>query len=208
MITLPQFTPASWYWATADGRIYSSASAAIVPSTNTDYTAWLAAGHAATVWPKDASGAQSGAALDEVLTSFGLPASSPPTAPQLIAYAEAKQVALCDGGITVNVGTASTPDEVNVASDVKGRSLVTGAVQIVGLASQAGQAAPTFNWINDGGVQLMLTSAQMMKIGLTLGTFVQATYTALGTVLAAISAGTITTTAQIDAATAWPATVY
>ena len=108
----------------------------------------------------------------------------------------------------MNVGTASTPDEVNVASDVNGRSLVSGSVQLVGLASSSGQPAPSFNWINDGGVQLMLTSAQMMKIGLSLGTFVQATYTALGTVLAAISAGTITTTAQIDAATAWPATAY
>ena len=130
-----------------------------------------------------------------------------PTAAQLVSYASSKQVALRDGGITVNVGTASTPDEVNVASDVNGRSLVTGSVQLVGLASANGQPAPTFPWINDGGTQLMLTSAQIMTIGYKLSSFIQATYNALGAVLAAIANGTITTTAQIDAA-AWPTTAY
>ncbi len=130
-----------------------------------------------------------------------------PTQAQLAAYASSKQAALRDGGITVNVGTASTSDEVNVASDVNGRSLVSGSVQLIGLASSSGQPAPTFNWINDGGTQLTLTSAQMMTIGLTLGNFVQATYTALGTVLAAIANGTLTSTAAIDAA-AWPKTSF
>ena len=128
-----------------------------------------------------------------------------PSKAQLTTYANAKQAALRDGGITVNVGTASTPDEVDVASDVSGRSLVSGCVQLIGLASSNGQPAPTFPWINDGGAQLTLTGAQMMTIGLALGNFVQATYAALGTVLAAIANGSITTTAGIDAA-AWPST--
>ena len=130
-----------------------------------------------------------------------------PTQAQLVAYANAKQAALCDGGITVNVGTASTPDEVDVASDVNGRSLVSGCVQLIGLASSTGQPAPTFPWINDGGAQLTLTGAQMMTMAVTLGNFVQATYASLGTVLAAIANGTVTTKAQVDAA-AWPTTSF
>ena len=130
-----------------------------------------------------------------------------PTPAQLAAYAGAKHTALRDGGITVNIGTASTPDEVNVASDVNGRSLVSGCVQLVGLAASNNQPAPTFPWINNGGTQLTLTAAQMMTVGYQLGAFVQATYASLGAVLAAVTAGTLTTTAAIDAAS-WPSTSY
>lgn len=138
---------------------------------------------------------------------WAAPAVATPTQAELVAYASAKQEAICDGGIAVNVGSASTPVEANVASDVKGRGLVTGCVQLIGVASQAGQPAPTFPWINNDGTQLSLTAPQMMTIALALGNFVQATYGALGTVLAAIAAGSMASTSQIDAAT-WPATTY
>lgn len=158
--------------------------------------------------------AAAGAALVAMANAgwVGTASVEPPTATQLAAYAQVKQLALRDGGITVNVGTASTPDEVNVASDADGRTLVNGAVQLVGLAAQNSQPAPTFPWINDGGTQITLTGAQMMTIGYKLGAFVQATYGALGTVLEAISAGTITSFAQIDtppaSVTTWPATTF
>ncbi len=199
---------ANKYWLASDGRVYASARDVIVTSTDTAYEADIATRTPLT-WPSDANGQQSNATLYALLQPFGFgKALAPaPSAADLVAYAEAKQVALRDGGITVNVGTASTPDEVNVASDVNGRSLVSGSVQLIGLASSGGQPAPTFNWINDGGAQLTLTSTQMMTIGLKLGNFVQATYTALGTVLAAIADGTLTSTAAIDAA-AWPVKSY
>ena len=131
--------------------------------------------------------------------TFAAPASVAETTAQLVAYAKAKALAWRDGGITVNVGSTSAPVEVDVASDVNGRDLVAGNVQYAGLCSQAGQPAPTFNWINDSGAKITLTAPQMMSIGLTLRAFVQATYDALGAMLADIANGAVTTTAQIDA---------
>lgn len=48
-----------------------------------------------------------------------------------------------------------------------------------------------------------LDAASVGQIAVAIGQFVQAAYAAEAAVLAAIAAGTITTTAQIDAAT-WP----
>lgn len=191
-------------WKAGDGRCYSAAANAMLAT----------APPGALTWPADASGNETAAALYAILQPYGLGdyLDPTPTPARLISYANAKQIALRDGGITVNVGDATTPDDVNVASDANGRTLVTGCVQLVGLAASNSQPAPTFPWINNGGTQLTLTAAQMMTIGYKLGAFVQATYATLGAVLAAIAAGTITTFAEIDAppaaVAAWPATSY
>ena len=196
------YNPHDWYWLGADGRIFSSVGQTVVAATDAGYEAFLAAGHAPAGWPRDISGAQTDAALDVVLAPYGM-ATSPATA--LISYANAKQLALRDGGITVNAGTASAPIVVDVASDADGRTLVSGSVQLVGLATSNSQPAPTFPWINNDHTQVTLTGAQMMTVGYALGAYVQATYAALGTVLAAIAAGTIKTSADVEAA-AWPST--
>lgn len=208
------YNPLNWYWKNSAGAVYSSAENATVAQTDAGFEAFLTAGNTPTVWPSDTTGAQTNAALYEVLQPYGLgSALAPaPTQAELVAYAGTKQEALRDGGINVNVGSTSTPDEVNVASDADGRTLVTGCVQLIGVASQAGQSAPTFQWINNDGTQITLTGPQMMTVALKLGGFVQATYSTLGAVLAAIAAGTIATYAQIDtppaSVGAWPATSY
>jgi hypothetical protein len=65
------YNPHNWYWVGPLG-VFSSASQSIVPTTDPAYIAWLAEGGLPTNWPKDASGAQTTEALDEVLAPYGL----------------------------------------------------------------------------------------------------------------------------------------
>ena len=73
-----RYNSAAWYWigqpvGQSSPIIYSSAGAAVVPSTDATYEAWVAAGGVATPWPRDSTGAITTAALDAVLTAAGLP---------------------------------------------------------------------------------------------------------------------------------------
>jgi hypothetical protein len=54
-----------WYWLADDGRIYSSKQQAVIPASDPGYVAFLDGGPA-TVWPRDANGDQSDAALQQV----------------------------------------------------------------------------------------------------------------------------------------------
>lgn len=73
------FSVADWYWASADGRIYSSRQGDVVPDGDSDYVAWCEDGSIATVWPRDQAGDQTQAALDEALAFYGLGAIPSPT---------------------------------------------------------------------------------------------------------------------------------
>jgi hypothetical protein len=75
------YNPANWYWDGPLG-VFSSARGKIVPANDPAYEAW-AATNAPTPWPPNESGAQTAAALDEVLVAAGLPATGlgPATAP-------------------------------------------------------------------------------------------------------------------------------
>ena len=66
------YTPANWYWFDASGRLFSSRVAALVSTTDAAYEAWLAINGAPSPWPKDGTGAQTGAALNAVLSVYGL----------------------------------------------------------------------------------------------------------------------------------------
>jgi hypothetical protein len=100
----------------------------------------------------------------------------------------------------VNVGTAQAPVNVEASTDPASLVLLQGAYTI----AQANNAA-SFNWVAASG-PVTLTSAQISTIFTTVTTFVQATFTTLAAVIAAINAGAITTTAQVDAfaSPAWP----
>lgn len=66
------YLPGAWYWQASDGRLYSSAARAVVPSTDPAYAVWSAAGGIPTVWPRDEDGHQTQAALDDVLRAAGV----------------------------------------------------------------------------------------------------------------------------------------
>lgn len=63
--------PNDWYWLALDGRLFSSARGEIVPLTDAEYLAWRDI-NLPTPWPRDDVGDQTDAALQEVLTPYGI----------------------------------------------------------------------------------------------------------------------------------------
>ena len=63
------YNPFDWYWLADDGRLYSSARSGLTDASDPAYLSW---GGVATSWPRDDDGAQTDAALQEVLAPYGL----------------------------------------------------------------------------------------------------------------------------------------
>lgn len=70
------YNPADWYWRADDGRLYSSAARAVVSGETASFADWLGGGGVPTIWPRDAVGDQTQAALDGVLMAAGVLPSS------------------------------------------------------------------------------------------------------------------------------------
>jgi hypothetical protein len=66
------FTPLDWYWLAKDGRTYSSARNALVYSYDSAYLAFVAKHGGITPWPVDANGQQTTAALQAVMSQYGI----------------------------------------------------------------------------------------------------------------------------------------
>ena len=66
------YTPQDWYWIADDGRIFSSSRSKLIKGDDADFAAWTDTSGKPTVWPKDDAGAQTNAALQDVLTPYGL----------------------------------------------------------------------------------------------------------------------------------------
>ena len=76
-VSPPVFAPARWFWLSGDGRVYSAAAGAVITAQQKpEWTAYKAFRRAAlpTPWPRDIDGAQTAAALNDVLAVHGLPA--------------------------------------------------------------------------------------------------------------------------------------
>jgi hypothetical protein len=183
---MPSYNPSNWYWVVAGSttQVFSSASGTYVQISDATYVAWLAAGGHPTRIDTEAS-------LIAVLAQQA-PSVVVQTPAGLATYAAAKQAAIMAGGISVNVG-GTNAEMVDASTDTMSLVLLQGAVSIA-------QAKPgaTFPWVQDNGVAVTLTAAQVLVIFATVSAFLQATFAALAGVLAAISAGTITTKAQVD----------
>ena len=112
--------------------------------------------------------------------------SAVPTPANLVAYAAAARYALETAGIMV--GTSM------IATDRDSQGLITGAYNYVLAKPDASiEFKGVSGWVT-------LTADQVQTIALAVGGRVQALFAAERQVDAAIQAGTITTTAQIDAA--------
>ncbi len=179
-----QLFPLNWYWLADDGRVYSAAAQNIVAAQDTGYAAFLAAGNLPTKWPRDAQGAQSNAALTDVIASYGL-ALTPAAA--LIAYAAAKRYAKETGGATV--------DGVAMPTDRTTQAQLTGAY----LAAQQ-NAQLSIQWKLADGSFVALNATQIGAIAVAVSNFVQGCFATEATVVAGINAGTIVGKEQIDAA--------
>jgi hypothetical protein len=68
----PVYTPLNWYWINSDGRIYSSARNILVPPYDAGYMAFVAKNGAATSWPVDINYKQTTAALQAVMSQYGI----------------------------------------------------------------------------------------------------------------------------------------
>jgi hypothetical protein len=191
-----EYEPADWYWQVASIGIYGSARHGLVssPSTDAPYLAFVAINGPGSI-------AASAADLDAVLADVipPLPASglTPPTVAQLIAYANAKQWTLATGDYTITVN--SSP--LVFPSDVVSLGLITGK------AARLAQPNPpaSFEWQTPTGF-VTIAAADFISVATQIADFVQSTFSALAVVFAAIEAGTITTTAEIDASS-WPSNV-
>lgn len=128
---------------------------------------------------------------------FSAPPASAATQAQLLAYANAKQWALASGGYMVTIAGQA----LLFATDLTSQALITGK------AVRFGQANPpaSVDWQFPSGF-VTIAAADFMSAAIRVADFIQATFNTLQVVLAAIASGSITTTAQIDAA-AWPSTV-
>ncbi len=136
------------------------------------------------------------------VAAYAAPTPPAPTQAGLLAYASAKQLAIATGSITVNIGTSGAPQSVKAAMDALSLAWLNGAAALA-----SGNAAASFTWSQPTGA-VTLTSAQVLAIYAAVQTFIQSTFATLGPLLTAIAAGTIATTAQIDAPPApipaWP----
>ena len=175
------FTPQDWYWLADDGRVFTSARQAVVTADDPAYVAFKA-GANPTAWPRDEAGAQTAAALQDVLTPYGLWAD-------LAGYAAAVRYAKEIGGTTVN--------GMRVATDDRAKTMLIGT-------RIAAEADPKFTtpWVGSDGVPVTLTAEQVIGLSDAVLAHVQACFVAYGVVAAGIAAtpATVTSQAQVDAA--------
>lgn len=191
------YNAALWYWIGQpvgynSTIIYSSASKAIVQATDPGYIAFLNGGYLATSWPKDATGAITTAALDNVLTAAGLPVTglTQPTQTQLFAYANAKVVSLMAISRLYNLGNG-----VSVLCD---STSSTGA-DLAGLNTW-GQANPTGtqSWTDNFNKVTIITGAQAVILAMAVISYGTSVYNMLGTAITDITNNSITSFAGID----------
>lgn len=129
-------------------------------------------------------------------TVFAAPVVPTPTIEELSVYANRHQWAIATGGYTASIGDQA----LRFSTDEISQSLITAKYARI----QAPNPPATVNWQFPGGF-VELAAADFSAAAIVIADFVQATFDALAVVLAAIQAGTITSTDEIDAY-AWPAT--
>ena len=182
-----EFAPHDWYWLADDGRLYASARQAVVPGRDATYLAWRKAGGRPTRWPVNDNGAQTEAALQEVLSPYGLFID-------LIAYAAAKRYWAETAGKTLTGGVVVGTDDV-------AQRKIAGVRHAFDNGTLASMDKVAFKaksgWVDMGKTDIEAVHTAVVR-------HVQACYAKEKEVAAAITAGTITSTAEIDAA-GWPA---
>ena len=172
------FDARDWFWLADDGRLYASARQAIVGADDADFVSWRAAHGAPTPWPRDDAGAQTDAALQAVLTPYGLWVD-------LTAYAADARWRYETGGIVVA--------GLTVPTDRASQQMIAGMLATVQL-----DPAATIRFKAGGGFAT-LDAAQVIAIARAVGAHVQAAFAREADVIEALASQAITTRAQVDA---------
>ncbi|MGV2183659.1 DUF4376 domain-containing protein [Rhizobium rhizogenes] len=178
------YNPYDWYWLSADGRLYSSSTQALVEKSDEAYVAWSSAGFQPTPWPCDENGEQTNAALQEVLSPYG-------RFLDLAAYAAFKRYSVETGGFTFNGHSIATDRDSQ------------GKITSVAVAANTVGSSFSTEWKCLDGRFFTLNRDDAISMATGVMNFVSNCFATEAYIVGAIAAGTITTMAAVDA-TAWP----
>ena len=205
------FNVHDWYWSGTPG-IYGSARGGLVatPATDPAYVAWQALGNLPTPWP----GNGSVAALDDVLSTFGLSATglAVPTVAQL-------RASLIDAASTAcaSIIMQITPDATHQAAyqnaaaivNANGNAAPTSAplqAKFAALATQAGAASSAAFAAIVVAVQGASLDLSTALIALKTASIAATTSAALATALTAFDAALAAVVTEVNAAVLSPIT--
>jgi hypothetical protein len=198
------FNSSDWYWFVGGDqtKVYSSKRNVYVdPIMDSDYQLWAANTHGATPIDSEASiWYYTKAFLPAWMfngATFSQPGVGQYTKSQLTAYLTLSQQALFARGVSVNVNAGTSAAPLLILSDGTNSTRSD-----LGLLALFGQTNPTGTktWIDNNGNATVLTGAQLIVLATLVGNWLTATYSAIPGLVQEITAGTITTFAQIDAA--------
>lgn len=168
------------YWLADDGRLYSSAKQLMVSAADAGYVAWTGAGNVASAWPRDLAGEQTIEEMQNLLTPWGLFVDLPH-------YAESARNKTVVSDITVN-GMPFATDPITV-----------GSLNTAFIYTQA-KTGETFSWKLPDGTWLTLDKADITALQNAVSAFGQSCFECEAIVIDGITAGTVTTHEQVDAA--------
>ena len=183
----PMFNPRLTYWATDAGTVFSGPKQKVITTDDADYVAFLGGGYVARSWPRDADGLQTIAALQDVLSPYGMFAD-------LRGYAAHARWVKETSWITV---TLSTGESVPVST---ARGDDRDGLRDAFLGVQSGMRVDGSVFKFPDGVSRPVSNADIVSITTAAFLHVQAAFDREAAVAAAIVAETITTIAEVDAA--------
>lgn len=180
------YDPANWYWTIGSDvdNVWSSARAALVPSTDADYQAWTSAGFNT---PNMASMAD----LEDTLR-----VAYPPGTPKT--YAALARYNAASGGVVITSVSAAA-----FLTDPVSRNAINSADDYL-----KANASETVDWKMADGSFVSIDAATMTSIANTVAGFVQLCFTCESQLVAGIDDGSVTTLAQIDDAFAAISNVF
>lgn len=184
------YDPHLWYWLADDNRVFSGPQQLQVPDTDPDYVAFKQLAMP-TQWPRDPAGDQTDAALQDVLTPYGMFAS-------LAYYSANARYSHASGGVIV---LSISP--VAFTSDVVSRNTLANADAY----AKANPGTMT-DWKLSDGSFVNLSEAQLAAALDAMATFVQSCFTCESNTATGIGDGSITAQAEVDAAYAAISNVF
>jgi hypothetical protein len=181
-MSLRNYNPVDWYWIVADdqSKVWSSARAGYVSANDEAFVLWTAGGNLPTRI----------ASIEELSDVFA--AQYP--AGMLTTYANARQWSLATSGRVVQLGGRALPFK----TDPESLALINGKAYRLSMPG----SPTTVNWQIGPTEFVPIAASDFTAIAIEIADWVQATFDALPAIFAGIEAGSITTTAQIDAALA------
>lgn len=185
------FLPQNWFWLADDGRAYGSAKQLISDTSDPDYVAWSAVNNPSG-WPRDLAGNQTEAEMQAVVGPYGLFVN-------LIYYTANARYNRASGGVIVTSLGGSVP----FLSDPQSRNTVNSAFDYL-----VHKGSGTVQWKLSDGSFVTLDQTKITTLMSDMAGFVQSCFGVESTTVSGINGGSITTTAEVDAAFAAISNVF